>query len=231
MTRNRLWGIVAVIVGVAMWAGTFGIIVFDLRTSTTWRSPGTTSVYLKPGKWVIAEKMPIDTNNSSTGEDALGKRTISADQVSVSGPTGSDPGTAAKLPVTCVYCGGSELRLPLDLKIYAGIGGFTVSEAGNYQITSTGGAAELAVSDPVQSVQSGTVWWLSTFVIGLFLVIFGIFQIARRPQTGEIISERVAPVEIAKGPSGASPSGWYPDPYGPEFERWWDGKKWTDHRR
>lgn len=25
------------------------------------------------------------------------------------------------------------------------------------------------------------------------------------------------------------PAGWYPDPYGEPYERWWDGAQWTDH--
>ena len=25
------------------------------------------------------------------------------------------------------------------------------------------------------------------------------------------------------------PAGWYPDPYGAPFERWWDGQQWTEH--
>lgn len=25
------------------------------------------------------------------------------------------------------------------------------------------------------------------------------------------------------------PAGWYPDPYGAPYERWWDGAQWTDH--
>ncbi|MFE2280530.1 DUF2510 domain-containing protein [Streptomyces sp. NPDC059454] len=27
------------------------------------------------------------------------------------------------------------------------------------------------------------------------------------------------------------PPGWYPDPYAPHLERWWDGTAWTGHRR
>jgi hypothetical protein len=25
------------------------------------------------------------------------------------------------------------------------------------------------------------------------------------------------------------PAGWYPDPYGAPFDRWWDGQQWTEH--
>ncbi len=28
---------------------------------------------------------------------------------------------------------------------------------------------------------------------------------------------------------GMPPAGWYPDPYGQPFERWWDGTGWTEH--
>lgn len=28
---------------------------------------------------------------------------------------------------------------------------------------------------------------------------------------------------------GLPPAGWYPDPYGAPFERWWDGAGWTEH--
>lgn len=28
---------------------------------------------------------------------------------------------------------------------------------------------------------------------------------------------------------GLPPAGWYPDPYGEPFERWWDGAGWTEH--
>ena len=30
-------------------------------------------------------------------------------------------------------------------------------------------------------------------------------------------------------PSGLPPAGWYPDPYGAPYERWWDGAQWTEH--
>lgn len=26
------------------------------------------------------------------------------------------------------------------------------------------------------------------------------------------------------------PPGWYDDPYGPGYSRWWDGQRWTEHR-
>lgn len=30
-------------------------------------------------------------------------------------------------------------------------------------------------------------------------------------------------------PGSLPPAGWYPDPYGAPYERWWDGAQWTDH--
>jgi hypothetical protein len=30
-------------------------------------------------------------------------------------------------------------------------------------------------------------------------------------------------------PGNLPPAGWYPDPYGAPYERWWDGAQWTDH--
>jgi protease PrsW len=32
-------------------------------------------------------------------------------------------------------------------------------------------------------------------------------------------------------PPGAPEPGWYPDPAGPTFERWWDGSRWSGHVR
>lgn len=30
-------------------------------------------------------------------------------------------------------------------------------------------------------------------------------------------------------PPPVIPAGWYPDPQAPNFERWWDGERWTEH--
>jgi len=34
---------------------------------------------------------------------------------------------------------------------------------------------------------------------------------------------------MTDNPSGLPPAGWYPDPYGAPYERWWDGAQWTEH--
>lgn len=39
---------------------------------------------------------------------------------------------------------------------------------------------------------------------------------------------QAAMVTPALSPAGPPP-GWYPDPAGQPFRRWWDGVKWTEH--
>lgn len=224
MTRNRIWGLVTVVAALLLWGITFVIVVLDMRTAATWRAPGTVTMRLEPGTWIIAQHVPIDTSATAKREDAIGRRTVNVDQLTVSGPAGASP--PAKVPISCLYCAKSEVRMPLDLSVYAGIGTFNVSRAGTYQITASGGAAQLGVADPVATIESGSAWWFSTFVAGLFVFAAGIGLIIRQPQR----SARPAVMQGSAEPKVAA-SGWYPDPYGPEFERWWDGKRWTDHRR
>ncbi len=219
VTRIRLWGIGALVVGVGMWAATFAIVLVGMRTAATWQAPGSTSAYLTPGKWLIVEKVPLDNQQSTSAGDAIGRRTVNVDQVSVVGQAGT-------VPVSCVYCQGSELLLPLDMTIYSGIGSFKVTQAGSYQLSATGKPAQLGVADPVQSVQAAASWWITTFFAGVLSVGLGIGLMVRAAGPNNTNNAvRVTPV------ASRAPSGWYPDPHGPDFERWWDGKTWTDHRR
>ena len=39
-----------------------------------------------------------------------------------------------------------------------------------------------------------------------------------------------ASATTAPWPSVTPPAGWFLDPENPEFNRWWDGNQWTDHR-
>jgi hypothetical protein len=42
----------------------------------------------------------------------------------------------------------------------------------------------------------------------------------------------LAPVTLQRmTPHGGAPPGWYDDATGPGAQRWWDGQRWTDHRR
>lgn len=56
------------------------------------------------------------------------------------------------------------------------------------------------------------------FLAGLFLGIIGI-----------IIAAVAQPARVAV-PQVAAPPGWYPDPSGGPWIRWWDGVQWTDAR-
>jgi len=220
--------LVALITGVA--AGVVAMGAFSSSGSLV--SPGQLSTALQSGKWTIYQPVPEGT----TSTDIAGLRTVSTEQLTVSGPDG------AAVSLSCEYCAGEAQAAPIDLTLNNAIASFTVNFAGNYEIKSTGPAgAKIVMASPEAQLADAmpTLFGLgliaSTLVgLGLYLVVSGG---ARVPTVGVPVGPVEPALELPAATSAVvgagSPAGWYPNPYRPDTDSqmWWDGKQWTSNWR
>lgn len=222
MTRTRVFGIAAILLALAAWAGTAAVTFTAFQSQAQWQAPGSTSTYLAAGKWVIVEKLPSDSTAFSPS-DVAGARTVNVDQVTVTTSAG------ATVPVTCAYCAGqTSAAIPVDLQMANVVAEFTADIAGDYTLAVSGGSGRMAVANPTTKLedQAGTVTGLGA--LGGALMATGILLVIRGKNPNGPTGERPS-----DSGSGTTPPGWYPNPYRPDSDSqmWWDGTQWTSNWR
>lgn len=234
MTPTRVWGIAAILLGIAAWigAGAFGLSAFGSVAS--WQAPGTQTVSLQPGTWSIFQIVNADSG-AITPDQVAQQRTLAVDQLSVASPSGQS------LELTCSYCGGKEpLTAPVDLQLANGIASFKATEPGDYAVTVNDATSAMAIANPVQQLSNVISYVALLGIGGGFLITAGIVLVVRgrsaslastsgMPGSGPRPDQPAAPV----GPGVAGEPGWYPNPFQPgtDSQMWWDGKQWTSNWR
>lgn len=222
MTRKRVFGIAAILLGLFTWAGAAVVAFSALGSNTTWKSPGSQVVNLQAGRWTVFELLPPDTT-AVTASAIAAERTVDEKQISVVGPGG------ATVPLTCTYCGAQEQPLiPIDMRLNVPLVGFNAPTDGQYVITVTDVSAELAVANPVTQIQAVAPQMYGLGAVGMALIVGGIVLVVRGGDSTSRPSQPMPPID-----NQPPPPGWYQNPYlpGTDSQMWWDGKQWTSNWR
>lgn len=199
MIVGALVGVASVI---AIVAG-IGRSVIDGFTGPVYTAPASTQVLLKHRKYLLLEQ--VGSGRSGGLNTAGGSTAITAQDLRVAGPDGSDLPTAQT---------GSNYTISRDNDVFASAVSFDVPAAGNYQVTVAGPASSrfILAPDVASSVRSVAGWFAgaglgaAAFVVGFIMLLVGFGQ------------QRSGPLP---------PAGWYPDPGDPSRGRYWDGSGWV----
>ena len=222
MTRRRVFGIAAILLALAAWVGAIAVTFTAFQSQAQWQAPGSTTARLTPGKWIIVQKLPTDST-AITPSDVAAARTINVEQVKVTDSAG------ANVPVSCAYCSGqSPTSIPVDLQMANGVADFSVAVAGDFTVTVTGGAGQMALANPVSKLEEITPAITGLGSLGAVLITIGIVLVIR----GRAPTAATGPTDPPPS-SGPPPPGWYQNPYRPDddSQMWWDGTQWTSNWR
>lgn len=223
MTRQRVFGIAAILLALAAWVGAAVITFGTFASQAQWQAPGSQAVNLTQGKWTIVQKLPADST-AFTPSDVAAARTVNVEQVKVTDSSG------ANVPLTCVYCSGqSRSALPIDLQMANGVADFTAATTGSYTITITDAVGQMAVANPLTKLEDVAASVMGLGALGGVLIAVGIVLVVRGRGAG---SAGVGGGRPAMDPGAVQP-GWYQNPYlpGTDSQMWWDGKQWTSNWR
>lgn len=221
MTRTRVFGIAAILLGLAAWVGSGAVAFTAFGSQAQWQGPGAQRMQLSAGKWTVVQKLPTDST-AVTPSDVAAARTVNVDQVKVTDPSGVD------VPLTCAYCTGqSQSALPIDYQLANAIADFTVANAGTYEVT-VSAPGQVAVANPLAQLELIMPWVIVLGSLGGILVAVGVALVIRGGVPGSRGGGATPPTS-----SVAAPPGWYQNPYLPETDSqmWWDGSKWTSNWR
>lgn len=219
MRRRRILGVLAIAVALLIAGVGTAVALASFNSLSVWQMPGTETVVLEPGNWTIFEKVPDKAANTVTMSDIAKARTLTVEELAVSGPTGA-------VALSCAYCDSEGTAVPIDLALYNAVASFKAETKGQYRITSSGESGQLALGDPAGKLNAVMPWLLLMSMLALASLVAGILLLARAG-LGRQLTGR------GPGPGRLPPPGWYPNPYleGTTSEMWWDGKQWTSNWR
>lgn len=197
------------IAGVALvaFAGVSGVrsFVSALQPVAEWESPGTRTVALDPGTWVVYQAGPPANRGGLPDE-----RMVDWQDVTVTGPAGP-------VATGCVYCAGHE-TLETGSRTYYGIVRFSAETQGDYTITTETTGADLAISQSALRTVSDAFSSLAWIGVGGLLIAGAVVwllvllvQYLSRPKA-QAPPERQSP--LPDGPQ-APPGDSWPPPRGP----------------
>jgi len=179
--------------------------------------PGTTTVHLRSGRWIVFELVGSQSDYGPIHTSTSGFVTIAPGDVRVRG-TATPSATRDVTGNQTITRGGD---------IYGGAVEFSVPSSGDYDITiSAEQSGRAMLARPITDTIGKAALWgiaagLSSIVaiLGLVLVLVG----NPTPQPGFV--PIMAPMPLQYAP----PPGWYTEPSGFGGQRWWDGHQWTEH--
>ncbi len=199
---------------------TGGVLGYRLGTASTdamrarpFSTPGTTSLSLTPGSWVVYEQTGRTSQVGPVTSTFDGPVSLAPDDVRV-----TDGGTS--VPVTTL---DANETITEDGTIYTGAVTFRVSRAGTYAVDVTSLRSHVRIGPDIDESFGRSAGWFAATGVALLgvLVSGGVTWGSRR---------RLVPVRpvVAAGPDrpAVAPPGWYPDPRGTGAMLWWDGRLW-----
>lgn len=228
MTRVIPWLLLVAGVAVIVFAGVSGVrsFVSALQPAAEWNSPGTQTVTLDEGTWVVYQAGAISPRTGSSEE-----WTIDWQDITVTGPSGP-------VATSCVYCSGSE-TLGVGAVTYRGVVRFAAETAGDYSITTETSGSRLAVAQSAFRTVSDTFSALMWMGVGglliaagmVWLVVLLVQYLSRpkgpRPADGQAVptggaypgpppmDPRLAPpTPVGQQPQAQVPQPGYPPPAG-----------------
>jgi len=223
VTTKRVFGIAAILLALAAWAGAAVVSFSAFQSVAQWAAPGSTTTDLQSGTWRIVQMLPTDST-AFMPADVAAARTVNVEQIKVTDPSGAD------VPLTCVYCSSQNAASwPIDLQMANGVADFRADVAGPYTITVVDASGEMTVADPVSKLEESASTITGLGVLGGVLMVVGVVLVVRGG--GGSTPTAVGPTQPVT--AGPAPPGWYPNPYRPDSDSqmWWDGTQWTSNWR
>lgn len=197
-----------VTLGIAVAQGVGGFVGSLQSVGQSWVAPASSTQELTSGVYVVYEQ------NAT--------RTLSAGDVSVTGPSGQVP-VAATISST----------LTLNSTDYVGVAQFAATQDGTYTIEVAGDGQELVLGPELGKTIGNAFLWVGVASLGGILALAGAVWLvaalivgSRKPAA---VGPGVVPLNSAY-PQPVAQGSWYPDPEDPSQWRWWDGRQWTDQR-
>jgi hypothetical protein len=225
MLKRLGWSLLAL--GLALGALSAVFVVKDLvgpladsATNPTYSVPGTDSIQLDKGKYLIYARL----------------ESIAPGEVEVKAPDGHELATTTS---------GTTETLTRDGDAYTGVVAFEVPAKGIYEITIDSTPNEVFVGRDLVDVLLDSLVWIITGGLAVLMVLAAVVLLivgfTRKPkQPMAVVGAYGAPAYGAPAygapaygaPAYGAPAqvapGWYLDPYDQSQSRWWDGNSWAD---